>query len=442
MAENLSGKIRKITSLIFETVQKGERRWYQYFEVITANYNLWGEEEGAMTIEIRLLQLLHKYKIFKHGIETEMAEKCGLHRHTIGKMLRNEARNPSLNVLDKICGYLIDNGVPSEILPGAVLGFKPATIWKSISQLNRVAIYIGMYVHIKKNNQPGPAHMTVARHDATAVAKVNLLLTSKAELGDQRPSVKTWYVPFQFHPATKQVDGDWFETDKRYARGIFEDMLKRGSHESSIILGSQRVNYLVEYLVAELFGCIPFQSINKKPKVPFYLCYRDFDRPVPSCFGGMENPLGVKGPKKSGIWYLDNKGKWQLDEWEMDRSGAGIIITIRQMDSMVMALFGLSGRSTYAICNELIVHPQKFWIGNDEDKTAGAKRSRSKNKTVGNIVTRHNKEIGVHICNVKFTRPEKSGGSWTEKDYEGDEVEVKLLASSMLDRYLPKKGRS
>ena len=107
-----------------------------------------------MTIEIRVLQLLHDYKIFKHGTEREMAKKCGLHRHTIGKLLRNEAKNPSLSVLDKICGYLIDNGVPSEILPGALLGFKPATIWKSISRLKRVAIYIGMYVHIKKNKQP------------------------------------------------------------------------------------------------------------------------------------------------------------------------------------------------------------------------------------------------------------------------------------------------
>jgi len=396
-----------------------------------------------MTIEIRLLQLLHKYKIFKHGIETEMAEKCGLHRHTIGKMLRNEARNPSLNVLDKICGYLIDNGVPSEILPGAVLGFKPATIWKSISRLNRVAIYIGMYIHIKKNNQPGPAHMTVARHDATTEAKINLTLTNKAELGEQqRPSIKTRYVPFQLHPAAMKVDGDWFETDKRNAKDIFKAMLDRLSYESSIILGSQRVNYLVEYLVAELFGCVPFQSVNKKPKVPFYLCYRKFDRPVPSCFGGMENPPAVKGSKKSGIWYLDDKGKWQLDEWEMDRSGAGIVITIRQMDSMVMALFGLSGRSTNAICNELIVHPEKFWNGNDEDNTAGSKRSRSKNKADGNIVTRHNKEIGVYICQVKFTRPSGNGGSWTEKDYEGDEVEVKPLARSILDKYLPKKGRS
>jgi hypothetical protein len=366
----------------------------------------------------------------------------GFIRHTIGEILRNKAKNPSLNVLDKICGYLIDNGVPFEILPGALLGFKPATIWKSISQLKRVAFYVGMYVHIQENKQPGPAHMTVARHDATAEAKIKLLLTRRAELGDLIPSMKTRHVPFQFHPATIKVDGDWFEADKRYARDIFEDMLKRGFHESSIILGSQRVNYIVEYLVAELFGCVPFQSINKKPKVPFYLCYRDFDRRVPSCFGGMENRPAVKGPKKSGIWYLDNKGKWQLDEWQMDRSGAGIIITIRQMDSMVMALFGLSGRSTNAICNELIVHPEKFWIGNDEDKTAGSKRSCSKNKTDGNIVSRHNKEIGVYICKVKFTRPSGDGGSWTEKDYEGDEVEVKPLARSMLDKYLPKKGRS
>jgi hypothetical protein len=156
----------------------------------------------------------------------------------------------------------------------------------------------------------------------------------------------------------------------------------------------------------------------------------------------MENPSAVKGPKKSGIWYRDKKGKWQLDEWKMDRSGSGIVITIRQMDSMVLALFGLSGRSTNAICNELIVHPEKFWSDNEEDKTDGSKRSRSKNTTDGNIVTRHKKEIGVYICNVKFTRPGGNGGSWTEKDYEGDEVEVKPLASSMLDEYLPKKGRA
>jgi hypothetical protein len=126
------------------------------------------------------------------------------------------------------------------------------------------------------------------------------------------------------------------------------------------------------------FGCEPFQPMTEKPLIPFYFCYRDFDRLVPSCFGGEENPPSVNGPNKSGVWFMLENDEWQLYEWKEDQCGGGIVITIRHGDSMTMALFGLSGRSTNAICNEIIVHPQKFWAGNDEHKTGTAKRSHQK----------------------------------------------------------------
>jgi hypothetical protein len=62
----------------------------------------------------------------ENGLSASYQTICmGFIRHTIGEILRNKAKNPSLNVLDKICGYLIDNGVPFEILPGPCWASSP-----------------------------------------------------------------------------------------------------------------------------------------------------------------------------------------------------------------------------------------------------------------------------------------------------------------------------
>jgi hypothetical protein len=419
----------------------------------TTDQFLRGRRAKTMTVELRLQEVLNQFNLNRHGIEKRIAQCCGLHRHTVGKIYRNESKNPSLYVIGKMCSWLIENGVPAQILPGALLGFKPAKLWQAIAQTSRVTICLGMYKNIiNKNsrNKPGPSHMTVASNDATANSKIYQILTSKEEMGDSRPTVRTRHVPFHFHHNVQQLDESLFEADKHSSLRIYQEVLGQINMDTVILIGSQRANYLVEYFVADLFGCQPFVPDTKKPNVPLYLRYRSFDRPVPSCFGGRDNLLGVESTTQCGIWYMDENDQWLLCEWKRGVQDSGAVITVRSAGSMRIALFGFSGRSTNAICNKLIQEPEKFWPANAVDFEAhectphlAENRKPHSRKKAGQqtTVVRNSNEIGVYICRVQFSDSDKAAKTWTERDYDNDEVEVMPLDRAVLDRYLPKRGR-
>ena len=274
-------------------------------------------------------------------------------------------KNPSLGILDSVCRWLIDKGVPRDDLPGALFAFRPPTLWRAVAGLNNVVIYLGMYVHSGRKTPAVPAPMSIARHDAEVTTNIMSLLNSRADMGDAVPTVRTRYVPFEYTARKPASIPDGFEKDKKRAREIFTQMCSRRPQENAILLGSQRVNYVVECLVADLFGCEPFEPVTKKPKVPFYLLYRDFDQPVPSCFGGPKNPAWLKGSTPHGTYYLDERGKWNLIEWKPQEQDAGIVIIVRDAKSIDLAAFGFSGRATKALGTKLIEESPVFWPNND-----------------------------------------------------------------------------
>ena len=51
-----------------------------------------------MPVEIRLKKILQQYGLDKKGIIQTIAEEVGVHRHSIGKLYRNEYSHPSLDV--------------------------------------------------------------------------------------------------------------------------------------------------------------------------------------------------------------------------------------------------------------------------------------------------------------------------------------------------------
>jgi hypothetical protein len=406
-----------------------------------------------MIVELRLQQVLDQYGLNWHGVEQSIADSCGLHRHTVGKMYRGESKNPSLYNLSVISGWLIENGVPADILPGALLGFKPASLWKAVGKTTSVTVCLGSYNHIiaqKQSVKPDPAHMTVALHDATAYSKISRVLTSEVEVGGARPTVITQHVPFHFHHNSQEVEGDWFNEDKRSSKQIYQEVMGKVPLNTVMLIGSQRANYLVEYFVADLFGCQPFVPDLKKPCVPLYLRYRTFDRLVPSCYGGRDNPAWVKKTSKCGIWFPDENDQWHLYEWKKAEQDSGAVITVRSAGSMRIALFGFSGRSTNAICNELIRRPENFWpldpadLENAEaNRQTPGKRKRVSRKKMNPPTTaiRNSNEIGMYICRVNFCKPENNAEPWSAEDFDRDTVDVKPFHRSVLEKYLPTRGR-
>jgi hypothetical protein len=387
-----------------------------------------------MKVELRLKQLLEEHNLDRYGIEQKMARECKLHRHTIGKLLRNQMRNPSLEVLGKVCTWLVDHNVPAHKLPGALFGSRAPGLWKAFGRSKNVGIYLGMYVHLNHaqgSKGKGDVPTSIARYDAAVAARIIRLLSSEVEMGKARPVVKTLYVPFQLTPQTGEVGGPWYQQYKKDAIKTFRDMQRRAHHESAILLGSQRVNYVVECLVADLFGCEPFKFTAERQRVPFYLYYRDMDRAVPSCFGGRRNPPGLTGSYSPGTYYHTSREEWKAVEYKQRKQDAGVVIIIRHGDTVVMAAFGFSGRATCAVGNQLIEYPEKFWPHYDENRDTD-----KKDRTHTATVQSNGKEIGVYICHVKFFDYIDGLSTSLVEDCDKAEVTVEPLARSVLQHYL------
>ncbi len=221
------------------------------------------------------------------------------------------------------------------------------------------------------------------------------------------------------------VGGDEFAEDKERARRIFNNMRKNRQNEWAVIMiGSQRVNYLVEYMVADLFNCEPFVPANENPKVPVYLCYRNFDHLVPSCFGGQGNPLDKNGEIRHGTYYVDENFEWRFFEWQEGKNDSGIVIIIREADNVELATFGFSGRATNAIGNALLQKSEQFWPEADA--------------VTSNTVVARGKETGIYICRVEFSEDKKNGQASICESFENDVVTIVPLNCKVLEKFLSK----
>ena len=311
-----------------------------------------------------------------------------------------------------------------------MFGVRPSGLWRAIGQSNKILLFLGEYHLTGKMTSIPQASPPVAisRHDLVVSSKIIHFLSSAPELRDTRPAVKTRYVPFSYTPGALDKTEDGFVEDKDRAGCIFHNMRKEKQNDRSIIMiGSQRVNYLVEYLVADLFNCKPFVSPIEEFKVPFYITYRKFDRPVPSCFGGQVNPPVKSDITGHGTFYLDENFEWQFLQWQRKKSDAGIVIIIREAENVEMAVFGFSGRTTNAIGNALIHKSEKFWPEPD---------SKSSNTFVAGP-----KEIGIYICHVKFSEETLKRDDRAYEDLENDVVDVIPLSPKVLEKFLM-KGQS
>lgn len=364
-----------------------------------------------MQLEIRLKKILREHNLFRHGIEQRLARDLNVHRHTIGKLCRNQVSNPSLDILGDLCDWLQGHGVPAEDLPQTLLGSRPADLWEAVAGLQSVRVYLGEYHQMAKD---GPTMLWISRRDSIVASELVQILSTPAESGEHRPTVLLHYVPFRFGWLGAHVTKKQFGKDIVRTREMFTEMRSRGGHSTSILVGSQRVNYLVEHLVADLFGCEPFHPVENSPKVPFYLSYRDRDRAVPSCFGGLRNPPGRRGRRAPGTYYLDDKGKWICCPWISKKEDAGIIITAYDPGTkgVEMAVFGFSGRGTEAIGRQLLHDADPFWEPYAKSR---------------------DKKVGVYVCQFK-TEAETSADAG--EIIHARDFKVVHIEKEVLEKYL------
>ncbi len=415
-----------------------------------------------MQIELRLKQFLKLYGLDTHGFRKELAKACKVHRHTIGALLTNEISNPSLKVLSNICRWIlvkkksdIEKGLfDPSILPGALFGSRESKLWLAFGKSRWVTIYLGEYQQAHRDLPHVPAHRSVSRRDAEVASMFTGRLSSTSDMGQYRPSVHTRFIPFHYTWNQPCQEGCEFDKDRDRATRTFDrEILPRNPEESVILLGSQRANYLVECTVANLFGCQPFSPASGPPVVPFYLCYRDFDRTVRSCFGGDVFPPNFEDwnpelyqktcdearkkkqfdkkhpPSIPGTYFLkDKEGPWDLCPWIPAKEDAGIVIIVRREGRMEMSVVGFSGSATVALGRHLIEYPWEFWpLRSDPENLTEEEKESDKYSDKAATTTASGLEIGVYVCRVKFEPKDKSkrtGDDDDEEDYKASVEEV------------------
>lgn len=367
-----------------------------------------------MQIEIRLKKLIQDYKLNRRGLEKYLADQIKVHRHTIGKILRNQTSNPSLEVMGKICDWLVNNGVPTHILPGALFGVRSSHFWQAVSDLGSVTIFLGEY-H-QKTDPSVPALRWISRQDAAVEGQIVQLLSNPASIGVQRvPQIQTRFVHFRYVPGAPSVSEKHFRDDIRSAKKKFNEIL---SHEDRvyIFIGSQRVNYLTELFISDLFGVESFKpsADTNLPGVPFYTLYREHDVDLPSCLGGKNPPPGdSKNQAAPGLYHRGKKDSWIACPWQAGVSDAGIVITRHDpgTGSLQVALFGFSARGTVAIGTYLIHNADSFWPPYAQVK---------------------GKQIGVYVCKFEFVDDlDEEGETLSAKNFEIIPIEERILRQSL-----------
>ncbi len=366
-----------------------------------------------MQIEIRFREILREHGLDKHGNLTEVAKFCKVHRHSVRKVVNNEATNPSMELLGKLCAWLVMKLPPEAVkdLPQRLFGAKPAELWRLITEARRAAIYLGEYHDVSQDPETSPnAIRWLSRRDVEVVGALTRGLSAASQIGEHQPVVVMRYVPVRY-TVHAELPKQELQKDISFSTGVFKQMRREAEGDVSVIIGSQRVNHIIEHLVADLFGCEPFKKAQgDKPRVPFHLVYRGQERAVLSCFGGLKNPPGRRGPIKPGIYYLDRKSNWVHCPWESSRVDAGIIITSYDLGtkSLELAVLGFSGQGTEALGRELVKDCSPFW---------------------GKEVKSKGRAIGVYVCRFELTEqivPDR-GEAIAAKDMTVVALDAKVL---------------
>jgi hypothetical protein len=352
------------------------------------------------------------YNLSRHGLISTLQSEIGCHRHTIRKLLNNEASSISLNTLSGLCEWLQREGnVPAELLPQVLFGYRPEKLWQAVSQTGQVTIYLGEY---QQTEPPLPTRLWVSRRDAAVASAIVEELYVHLTRLKRPPSIRHGYVPFRLSMHTPETRTRYFKEDTRRAKRIFRGMRSQTAQGASIFIGSQEVNYIVECWVASLFGCKPFEPSRNGPQVPFYVKSRHKKSGMKSCFGGVDDPPGCSKQPHPGIFYLDKSGKWAACRMIDGKQDAGLVIIVRHpgANAIEVAMFGVSGRATAAMVKHVVRSADPFWPP---------------------YFKRGGKEIGVYIC--KFivapdTEPQQDGmyGMYQIKDFQPIPLEKEVLS--------------
>jgi hypothetical protein len=313
-----------------------------------------------MRVRICLQRVLKDYKIPEHGVVSSIAREVKLDRDWVTKVRDGVQQKIPLAKLSSLCLWLIRKGVPAHVLPHVL--FDRGEVREAIDQSGTVEFYLGQKCTLESLRSDSPADVGrfftrkwLASDDVEAWSDI----TTDLSLYRHVPQFRTICVPYHVtetgQPQREQKDR--FEAGERF------DKLIKSKDTSHILIGSPRANLLTEHLVAHVFGQDGFVA-PKRRGVPFYFRYRPGPGPsaLTSCMGGIQShPLCPNG-EAPGVYYLNEKLKWECAGWTSDKQDAGVILSLQFAESkrITVALMGYSGRATRWAAHAFLQDSEQF----------------------------------------------------------------------------------
>jgi transcriptional regulator with XRE-family HTH domain len=324
-------------------------------------------------IELRLKSLLKEHGLDRRGVVKELTAVTGVNRQTIQGLLHGRVNKPSLATLGKVCDWLRENGVASDVLPQALFGIGDADLWEACTRPGVVTLAIGE----NRSQSPEPKRpLWISKRDTALAFQLVRLLSDPARTGRPGTEIRTVYSPYHLiDNPRRRMDDEQLQRDIREASALFGRL--DGHNTSTVLIGSVKSNYLVELFVAGLFGYVPFRDIGAAKagsRPPIYMQYRATDRRPPSCMAGDGPPTGARTSEGPGMYYVKEKGAWT----KASSIDTGVVITAHDpiQQKFQLAAFGFRGRTTEALGSQLRDRSTELWPTDEDDMGKGRPRIR------------------------------------------------------------------
>ncbi|MDA7951898.1 MAG: helix-turn-helix transcriptional regulator [Pirellulaceae bacterium] len=325
------------------------------------------------------------------GTTKAIVEYTGLDRHQVAALLKNEVKYIPLKALSRLCDYLIENGhATAEQLPGALFAIEPESFWELLARRKRLEICLGVRQADPQNSTEGA---WVVASDSLLMGE---LLNGVSTLGgtakftslyngesDDENGVVEGKSPHPDHLNQTLVwapdQGSQDEVQSR-AREVYTRFEETNADRALVCLGSIKSNPLVDLVLADTFGCKPFESqdnvaLPEDRSCPIYLKYRKTDPQPVACSAGTQLSQKNKG-KEPGLYYEQTDGTWAHCRWdEPGKDTAFVFYNYREsLGRLDMLLGGFSGRATRLLAKTLANRAIEFWppVYSGQGMTIGA----------------------------------------------------------------------
>jgi hypothetical protein len=210
------------------------------------------------------------------------------------------------------------------------------------------------------------------------------------------------------------------------ARETFQRRRPPNTHTAHILIGSVKVNPVVDLLFASLFSTEPFKSQDdvqhpRDRSCPILFRYRDDDPQPPSCIGGLKLARNREA-KDPGIYFETADGEWERCRWVENKKDAAFLLYAYQtgLARLDVACGGFSSRATDQMANDLEAIVSQ--IGKPAWNTESLR-------------------VGLHIIEftVEETATQTPNGEKAPADYKRCEFKVHTVPTEALSRRLQRR---